>query len=247
MKVMTQGSISLRIIGFVLLCAIFTSAGPKTPNSADAVADLQHVNESYKKHQSLSMNISLKYYPSPKATQPTDKLEGFIWKKGDELHARYGSQEVLCTYGRSILIDHDQKKVVIKPQIPVYAGSLGPLSIDSLFKRIVAPQLLENTAVLKTYTFKLPGSEFKEIRITFRKSDYLLSRLQVIYRTTATYNVPNGENTMLEIDYTEINPKPVFKPQTFAIEQFVTLSKNGFKLTKGYRGYTLLDYNSLGK
>ncbi|MEO0472970.1 MAG: hypothetical protein AAF206_25355, partial [Bacteroidota bacterium] len=117
-----------RILFIPLFCWTLLSFGQTVKS------ELAAINRAYEAMQSFSAAVHYDWYANYSATQTTEKVLGEVRREGQQLYQKFPDNEVLITRDFSLMINHEQKLMLLQPaQGEVFSPTLN-VNLDSLMQ-----------------------------------------------------------------------------------------------------------------
>lgn len=187
-----------RIIIFVFLCSLAVWG-----NSQDYKSDFKKAAEFYKNHTDLSMKVSVKGFSSKSDLKGNLISTGSMYRSGTKYYSEVMNNVMICDGKSMILIDHENKQVIYKPD----AGKLEAMnpteSIDSLLIKKKGISYKGTSGNLLEYVIASPGEIIIQTTIFIDKSTFAIKKIEYLYNQ----NHEEYENELykVEVDYSSIS------------------------------------------
>jgi len=208
------------------------------PKAQDIHQDIAQINESYAKYTWLEMKTEYRWYSSPSASEPEEKIEGLIQNSPKGQYKRLGSMESLLTERYAIAVNHEEK-VVMMQHAPTQV-EISPLDIPLDTILLLCQNYKYETVKGKpSWVFEINpdvADNFEKIRMVFNPQTYLVEKL-VLYPARDSY-APE-EQSRLEIDFLQIKTTANLST-SFSESRYVFLQDGTWRLKADYQDYRLL-------
>jgi len=199
----------------------------------NAKEDIKKVNESYVKHKDLSMGITYNVFAAYDDNVPMETSAGSYNQHGNARYNRLNEIESVQNSDFSLVIDHDEKMIVIGNPIKFNPGKIMLLDLDSALSMYSSVKYIDNNVSQKGYSmvFKpTAASEYDKVDMYFNAKTYLVERMVFYYRDKVQLKKTNQdapeEKPKLEIIFSKISVEPVSDFKFYSAGRFVD-KKNG--------------------
>src|SRR5688500_12276178 len=119
------------MIKYILHILICLTVSPAL--SQDAKEDMRKMNASYLKHTDLSMGITYRVFANYKDETPIETSTGSYYQQGSNRYNRLNEIESVQNNECSLVIDNEEKVIVIGNPVKVNAGKMGIMDLDTAF------------------------------------------------------------------------------------------------------------------
>lgn len=223
-----------------------------TGKTQNAKEDILKINEAYSKFTDLSMSITYNLYANFSATKTSETETGLYKQFGKLRYNKLKNIESIQNKEYLIVIDNEDKKIVIGNPVRFDYKKVTMIDLDSIFKSCSNIKLIDNIPEQKGYKLSFKPdivSEHDAIELYFNRKTYLVEKLVFYYRRKIRVN-ENDENSpkekpRLEIVFSKFNFHPEKDNNLFLEASYFEKNKNKYYPVKKYVEYEIIDQKYL--
>lgn len=209
-----------------------------------ASADIVKIREAYSRMESVSMNVSYKFFPEYDSKTPLEKHTGYYCKQGASNYYMelYGTTTV--SNNEVVMVKNDSAKVfMLKKYYPEDTPQLTHeqfeklLSVCSSVDRV---QGKDGSVSGYRLLFKGKIDGMSKVEFFFNTQSYFINKMVLYYDRPVIKQQFEGSEVedypkpKLEVEYVNVNNSPVFDKKQFSVSKYLRKEKNGWQLNAPY-------------
>ena len=225
---------------------LFWLIAVKVGVAQNAAQDFKKINNVYKEHKLLSMDIEYIYYQDEKSKEATEIKKGYF-KKNEENVISILMGVTTIQNGRYMLTIDDENKVIVVSKPKIEFNSPMITSIDSILKLCSSVNYLEPAKNEKAYqlNFKKNKGNYKAITIVYQSDNYFLKEMVFSFHEPVLTDV-NDEASIkkipkLVIKYSNIDTKTNVPLTSFSELKYFNKTKGNFIGVGKYKEYKFIN------
>ena len=205
-------------------------------------ADFENINRAYAQLGSLQTEVDYNYYPNHYTATAGESLRAVFSMQGKNVHYRLGSVETLATGDMTLLVDHEEKQILIDRGRQNVQQMLFGADLDTLLGLCTSIRASTPEPGVKKYELVAELSETERMDIYFDVRTYLIRRVVLFYSDELPMERGGtGEKPRLELVYRRQDTNPVFRQGLFSTARFIKKSGNGFVPAAAYKGFEIFN------
>lgn len=208
-----------------------------------AKKDFAKVTAHYAAIANLRIVAEYRLFQNATTTIPYESKRIISEKSADSYAYRLGELEQLANPKVSILIDHEDKMLLLNKTYRPISAVMLDFEIDSALLNCTAVLSWKQDS-LQVYAFDTDFPDVSKIEVSFNRSSLLLEKITLYYREEKPLEegLP-AEKPRLEICYLQQEMHATFKPGVFSEHRFVQQQPDSsYALLPKYKAYQLIDY-----
>lgn len=212
---------------------------------SDARRQAESIFSAYQSSASLSFKAVIKMYPAGKPQKLIDQVNADYVLQRDKYYCKMGNVEIMHNAGESLVVDHDEKIVLVGGAHPGQQQSkkeeaafdlqslLFRMQLDSVRYTVVQKGLHKELSITG-----MADTRIKKYRIVYDPATFLVIHLYIeMLPEDASYG---SEPIVVDINYYQYDKKP--RPDTFFTSgKFVDLKGKNTRLKPAYTSYQLVN------
>lgn len=204
------------------------------------------INEAYSKFKDLSMNITYKVYLNQKTTVPYETQVGIFKQHGNLRYSKLSNIESIENKDYLLVVDNDDKRIVISNPVKFNPGKITMLNLDSAF-RTCSTVVPFTSGALQGYqlVFKTDVvSAFDKIDLYFNKKTYIVEKLVFYYRQKMKLindDKESAEKPKMEILFSQFNFQNITDVSLFSESKYIEKKKGGYIPVNAYTSYNVIN------
>ncbi|MFM9951374.1 MAG: hypothetical protein ACKV1O_25795 [Saprospiraceae bacterium] len=207
--------------------------------------DFERINGAYSNLTSLQTTVDYVYYPNHYSKNPGETLQAVLSVQGDSYRYRLADMETLVSPAKTLLIDHEEKKIMLDVGHQSLKQILFGADLDKLLSVCSRIQFSYPEQGVKKYELYADLAETERIDLYFDTSNFMMRRVVLYYKEPMMPEYGGtGEKPRLELVYRRQNTTPQFAANQFSIERFVHKVGDRYVAAAAYRNYQILDATS---
>ena len=217
---------------------------PPTNSQAQSVkSELTQIREAYESLQGMSADIQFELFDSFEAIKPIDVQSGKFRQAGNKSYSQFGSSEVLTNDKYSLVIDHEEKLMLIQNPLPVSFSPETQIPMDSLLAICSKVTWKDIDPSKRSITFLFENYEFQKVQIFYDSKSHILNKV-ILFQANPS-DLLGNQNPILgrmEITYVNTLINPSFTSKDFSERIYVQKEKGKIVPASSYSNYQLANY-----
>ena len=219
---------------FLLFSCLNLTSLAQEDDKSNLIKELTKLRDHYKKATSLYLSIEYKVFLNQSNT-PAEIQTAELTEKGKDFKFVMGEQITIRHKNETLIINHEEKKIIYKKTINPSDFDPSSIKIDSLISLTDEYHFINNLPEsLKGIRFKFGYNQYKQIDIIFHKN-YNIKTIILYPRVS-----DEKEQYRLVITYKKQIFNPKIPPGFFNLNKYINVSDNQIIPTPQYKDYTLI-------
>lgn len=216
-------------MGKKVLLIVALLAVAHTGFSQDFKEALEELQIGIREAKHLRLKMDIKVFESQDTSEVYYQQITELCKSADSYLYTFGKSEILQTNGFLLMIDHEEKEIVMRKS----EGAKGktpemfPIGIDSLLKYYETPQILEKQGALVRFRLEQKEGPLDWMEMVINTQTASIKQLDYLYLT----------GQLARIHFTLFDKAPVFEENLFNEKRYVIQQGASFKGTGVYHTY----------
>ncbi|WP_423736511.1 hypothetical protein [Chitinophaga caseinilytica] len=212
---------------------------------SDAQRQAESIFQAYQSSPALSFKAVIKMYPAGKPQQLIDQVNADYVLQRDKYYCKMGNVEIVHNSESSLVVDHDDKIVLVGGSHPAQRKSKqeeAAFDLQSLLFRMqldsVKYTVVQKGAQKELSITGMADPRVRKYRILYDPATFLVKQLQIeMLPEDQTFG---KDPLVVDINYYQYNKTP--KPDSFfASGKFVDLKGKSTRLKPAYNAYQLVN------
>jgi hypothetical protein len=210
---------------------------------ATAKGIIEKINNYYGKTPNFKTEVGYNLYKDHTSDETIERDTAVIVRFSGSTWFKMGAIETISDGKYDLMINHDDKVIVLSNYKDADAVKLPHLALDSLLKQCDQFKT-DNYGAVGCLYLNFATSEAKGISICYNTADFSLYSLTTYYRNERKFDEnPNARTYIprLEIRYLKTDTSPKIETQRIKHTWFVKQSGKSFKATEKFKGYQIFN------
>ncbi|MEQ1746750.1 MAG: hypothetical protein ABMA02_15060 [Saprospiraceae bacterium] len=208
-------------------------------------SDFEGINQAYARLTTLQTEVDYVYYPSHQGKKAGETLRATLSLDDGSYHYRLQEVETLCTPAFTILVDHEEKQIMLDSTRRSLRQVLFGADLDAVLSVCAKIRFSYPEPGIKKYELYATLGETERIDIYFDTTTFLMRRVVLFYnRPLSAEEGGTGEKPRLELVYRRQDAHPTFDKDLFSPARLIKKSGNRYAPVPALRGYKISDYVS---
>lgn len=167
-------------IYFLAILLIFNLAWTIAQTTYDR-SDFERINQTYLGLEVLQTKLDYIYYSNHSTATPGYSLTAVLSVNKDNYHYRLGEVETLSTAEMTVLVDHEEKKIMLDRSRKNVQQVLFGADLDALLLACSVIKMSQPEPGIKKYELYADLTEIERIDIYFDTQTFLMRRVVLFY------------------------------------------------------------------